>query len=155
MFKLLFGLNGRVGRVIYAITQVAFVVSVLGLGYVSNAAYVCTWHSFHTTTCGNAFSYSPVWEQIALLLLFAVRAWIDLAITTKRFHDVNMSWRWAIALWCVYITASEIVFDNFYNSTLSTQVTAVVLWIVVLVANFPLLVLKKGTHGTNQYGPEH
>lgn len=80
-----------------------------------------------------------------------------LAVSTKRFHDLNLSGRWSfiitVPLVLVYLSFSYLAMLNPFMSTLYLSIA----WFFppfVLVPFILFLLMKKGTSGANKYGPD-
>ena len=105
MQKLLFSLDGRIGRQTYILTSIAVVVIMYVLMFL--VAFIAGFVS-GGEDAGIALIYI-LWVPIIILSF-----WINLALAVKRFHDQEKSGWWYLLNFIPYIGALVVLIMTFF-----------------------------------------
>jgi uncharacterized membrane protein YhaH (DUF805 family) len=137
--NLLFGYDGRVGRLYFFLGFLAFVAII---GFLSGMA--------EDATAGTG----DIGRYVAFVFIVGSGIWMHSAIIIKRLHDRDKAAGW----YFVYGVAPLAFFILFiYFWTIRALVVASllsVLWVVGLIWAIVELGFRRGTPGPNRFGPE-
>ena len=137
--NLMFGYDGRVGRLYFFLGFLAFVAII---GFLSGMA--------EDATAGTG----DIGRYVAFVFIVGTGIWMHSAVITKRLHDRDKAAGWYL----VYGAAPVAFFILFiYFWTVRALVVASllsVLWVVGLIWAIVELGFLRGTPGPNRFGPE-
>ena len=137
--RLLFSLNGRIGRARYLVVQLALLT---------------VWFVFW-------LKLSPQWEELRWVVAIAM-LWINTATTAKRLHDRNRSGWWAAAVFFVNLLTYA-YYGLFLGLYFGVDISiGKELLLVMLAVALPLLqtwvvielFFLVGSEGRNRFGPD-
>jgi uncharacterized membrane protein YhaH (DUF805 family) len=137
--NLLFGYDGRVGRLLFFLGFVAFIAI---FGFLSGIA--------EDATAGTG----DIGRYVALVFIIGSGVWMHSAVTIKRLHDRNKSAAW-------YLVYGVAPFGFFILAIYFWTVRALEIASILFVLSFVGLIwaiielgFMRGTPGPNRFGPE-